>query len=67
MAVKRETIVRAQKICSASVVLAALVAEGKTEIEDIHHIERGYDDIVAKLSAIGASIKKITVPDTAAF
>ena len=51
----------------AAVVLAALVADGRTEIEDIHHIERGYDNIVAKLSAVGASIKKINVPDTPAF
>ncbi len=48
----------------AAMVIAGLAAEGVTEIEDIHHIERGYDDIVGKLRAVGADIKKITVPDT---
>ncbi len=47
----------------AAMVLAGLAASGTTEIEDIHHIERGYDDIVGKLTRVGADIKKITVPD----
>ena len=48
----------------AAVVIAALAAHGHTEIEDIHHIERGYDSIVEKLRALGADIRRITVPDT---
>ncbi len=48
----------------AAVVLAALVAKGKTEIEDIYHIERGYDNLVEKLRGVGAEIKKVIVPDT---
>ena len=47
----------------AAMVIAALAANGVTEIEDIHHIERGYDDIVGKLCRVGAEIRRITVPD----
>ncbi len=48
----------------AALVIAALAAEGKTEIEDIYHIERGYEDIEKKLRNLGANIKKITLPGT---
>ena len=47
----------------AAVVIAALVAHGCTEIEAIHHIERGYDSIVEKLKKLGADIRRVTVPD----
>ncbi len=47
----------------AAMVLAGLATNGRTEIEDIRHIERGYDDIVGKLRAVGADIKKVTYPD----
>ncbi len=43
--------------------IAALAAEGTTEISDVHLIERGYDDIVGKFKTLGADIKKVTVPD----
>lgn len=43
----------------AGLILSALAAEGKTEISDIYHIERGYYNIEKKLKAIGAKIKKI--------
>ena len=46
-----------------AMVIAGLVAHGKTEIEEIHHIERGYEDMVSKLRAVGADIKKISPPD----
>ena len=46
-----------------AMVIAGLVAEGQTEISDIHLIERGYDDVVGKLRMLGADIKKITLPD----
>ncbi|OLS01832.1 UDP-N-acetylglucosamine 1-carboxyvinyltransferase [Tissierella creatinophila] len=45
----------------AALVLAGLVAEGKTEIEDIYHIERGYDGIEEKFSKLGAIIYRKTV------
>ncbi len=47
----------------AAMVLAALATHGRTEIEDIALIERGYDNIVAKFRAVGANIRKIDVPD----
>lgn len=42
----------------AALVVAALAAEGKTEIDKIAHIERGYEDIAGVLSSLGAKIKK---------
>lgn len=42
----------------AALILAGLVAEGETEIRDIFHIERGYENIAEKLSGIGAEICK---------
>tara|TARA_B100001989_G_C24545333_1_gene470347 strand:- start:1820 stop:3169 length:1350 start_codon:yes stop_codon:yes gene_type:complete len=44
---------------SVALVLAGLVAEGETTINRIYHLERGYEDIVGKLSACGAAIKKV--------
>ncbi len=43
----------------AAVVLAGLVAEGETQIGYIHHIDRGYDNLVQKLVALGADIKRV--------
>ena len=47
----------------AAMVIAAMAAQGQSEIENIYHIERGYENIVEKLTALGADIKRITVPD----
>ena len=44
---------------SASLILAGLVAEGATEISRIYHIDRGYERIEEKLSALGAAIRRI--------
>jgi UDP-N-acetylglucosamine 1-carboxyvinyltransferase len=44
---------------SASLLLAALVAEGTTEISRVYHIDRGYQGIEKKFSALGADIKRI--------
>ncbi len=44
---------------SASLILAGLVAEGTTEISRIYHIDRGYEHIEDKLSAIGADIRRV--------
>lgn len=41
----------------AALILAGLVAEGETEITDIHHIKRGYANIVEKLQKVGANIR----------
>ena len=43
----------------AAMVIAAMCAEGTTLIEDAHFIERGYEDIVGKLTALGADIKRV--------
>ena len=43
----------------AAMVIAGLIAKGQTVIEDIHHIQRGYEKIVEKLSNVGADIKII--------
>jgi len=44
----------------AAMVIAALSANGVTEIEDIQYIERGYEDIVEKLRRLGAEIERVT-------
>ena len=44
---------------SAALVLAALVANGETEIDRIYHIDRGYENIDKKLSLIGAQVERI--------
>ena len=49
----------------AALVIAGLAAAGVTEIDDIFHIERGYENIEQKLRALGADIEKRTVPGTA--
>ena len=48
----------------AAMVIAAMCAEGMTLIEDAHFIERGYEDIVGKLTALGAHIRRIETYET---
>lgn len=43
----------------AAMVLAGLVAEGETRIGYIHHIDRGYDNLVSKLVMLGADIRRV--------
>ena len=45
---------------SASLVIAGLVAEGETLVDRIYHLDRGYDQMEAKLRAIGADIERVT-------
>ncbi len=45
---------------SAAMVIAGLVAEGQTIVEDIHHLRRGYENIEEKLKALGAEVEVIT-------
>ena len=42
----------------AAMLIAGLMAEGKTEIYDIHHIERGYEKVVEKITALGGKIRR---------
>jgi UDP-N-acetylglucosamine 1-carboxyvinyltransferase len=44
---------------SASLVIAGLVADGETVIDRIYHLDRGYDRMEDKLSAVGAKIRRI--------
>ena len=44
---------------SASLVLAALVAQGETVIDRVYHIDRGYEKIEEKLAAVGANIRRV--------
>ena len=46
----------------AAMVIAGLCARGRTEIEGVEYIERGYEDIIGKLRAIGADIVSVTDP-----
>ena len=50
----------------AAMIIAALSAKGTTHIEDIEHIERGYEDVVEKFSALGADIRIIYTDDPVA-
>ena len=47
----------------AALVIAGLAAEGTTEIEEIAYIERGYEDIIEKLRALGADISRVHFDD----
>ncbi len=48
----------------AALIIAGLAASGVTEIEDIFHIERGYDCMEGKLRNLGAEIEKVSIPDS---
>jgi UDP-N-acetylglucosamine 1-carboxyvinyltransferase len=54
-----------------ALVLAGLCADGETEIADVHHIDRGYDDADGKLRGLGAEVRRegdtVIVPDPAAM
>ena len=47
----------------AAMVIAGLAAQGTTIVEDVHYIERGYENIVGKLRGLGADISRIEVPE----
>ena len=44
---------------SACLVIAGLMAEGETTIDRIYHLDRGYEEIEQKLSALGARIRRV--------
>ena len=48
----------------AAMVIAGLVADGTTTVEDAHFIERGYEDIIGKLRGIGADIRRVETFET---
>ena len=45
---------------SASLVIAGLVARGETVVEQIYHLDRGYENIEKKLGKVGATIERIS-------
>lgn len=47
----------------AALIIAGLAAEGVTEIENIQFIDRGYENVVEKLSLLGADIKRVNIPE----
>jgi len=55
----RSTDIRA----SASLIIAGLMAKGVTEVNEIHHIDRGYEKIENKFALLGAKIKRVSVDD----
>lgn len=52
------TVMSSDLRASASLVLSALVAEGRTEVLRVYHLDRGYEDIENKLNAVGANIRR---------
>lgn len=52
--------------CGAALVIAGLLAEGETEISDVYHIDRGYDNIDGKLRALGGVIRREKIDETLA-
>jgi UDP-N-acetylglucosamine 1-carboxyvinyltransferase len=48
---------------SASLVIAGLVAEDETEVRRVYHLDRGYEHIEAKMSALGAQIQRVKGAD----
>jgi UDP-N-acetylglucosamine 1-carboxyvinyltransferase len=60
--------VRATDIrAGAGLVMAALCADGVTEISHVHHIDRGYPDMVADLAGLGVEVERGTAPEDPAF
>ncbi len=49
----------------AALVLAGLVADGVTEVAEVHHVDRGYEGFLASLTALGADVRRETAPDLA--
>ncbi len=47
----------------AALVVAALAAKGTSEVEEISHIERGYEDLVEKLQGLGADIRRVVTSE----
>ncbi|MER2089164.1 MAG: UDP-N-acetylglucosamine 1-carboxyvinyltransferase [Sporosarcina sp.] len=47
----------------AALVIAGLIADGVTEVQEIQHIERGYGSLIEKLRGIGADIRKVTISE----
>jgi UDP-N-acetylglucosamine 1-carboxyvinyltransferase len=51
---------------SVSLILAGLVAEGVTTVSRIYHLDRGYEDLVGKLTGVGAQLERLKDQEEAA-
>ena len=56
---KGTTVVARDLRAGAALVMAGLCAEGTTKVENIHFIERGYENLIDKMAALGATIRRI--------
>lgn len=57
----RGTTVKASDLrAGAALVLAGLAAEGETFIENVHYIDRGYEDLIERLTALDAKVERVT-------
>ena len=60
--------VRATDIrAGAGLVMAALCADGVTEVSNVHHIDRGYPNFVADLKGLGVAVERLVAPDEPSF
>ena len=48
----------------AAMLIAGMIANGETTVENIQYIDRGYENVVEKLTALGADIKRVQVQET---
>lgn len=51
----------------AALIIAGLAAEGTTEIENIEYIDRGYEDVVEKITALGGNIERVNITEPSMF
>ena len=56
---KGNTVIARDLRAGAALVIAGLVADSTTRVENIHYIERGYENLVEKLTALGANIRRV--------
>jgi UDP-N-acetylglucosamine 1-carboxyvinyltransferase len=56
---KGTTVIARDLRAGAALVIAGLCAEGTTRVENIHFVERGYENLIEKLTALGATIRRI--------
>ena len=56
---KGNTVIARDLRAGAALVIAGLVSDGTTRVENIHYIERGYENLVEKLTALGANIRRV--------
>jgi UDP-N-acetylglucosamine 1-carboxyvinyltransferase len=56
---KGNTVVARDLRAGAALVIAGLVAEGTTRVENIHYVERGYERLIEKFTALGADIRRV--------